>query len=84
MPTKAPPAIFEAVKALDRLADVFDAAFDALAEKVEAMPMATRQDNSNNDEDDGGDPLTNILFELHITFRRACRLLRQALLEQAN
>jgi hypothetical protein len=84
MPTKAPPAIFEAVKALDRLADVFDAGFDTLAEKVEALPMAEHRENPSHDEDNEGDPLLSTLFQLHLTFRRACRQLRQALIEQVN
>ena len=78
------PATFEALKALARLEDAFDQGFDALAETVEALPTAARQENPSDDEDDQGDQLTNTLFDLHLTFRRACRLLRQALTEQVT
>jgi hypothetical protein len=82
-----PPPIFEAVKALDHLEDIFDRGFDTLAAKIEALPIVDRrypETYTDDGEDNKVDYLADTLFDLHLTFRSACRLLRQALLSSST
>jgi hypothetical protein len=75
-------------KALDRLQDIFDQGFDTLAAKVEALPIADCRPYPETYTDDGEDNrvdhLEDVLLDLHLIFRRACKLLRQALLSSST